>query len=50
MASFNVELPNDIIKQFDTLDKNTNKMLEEMTAKVIAMEAEIKVLKEELCA
>ena len=32
MARFNVELPNDIIKQFDKLDKETSKMLEEMTA------------------
>ena len=38
MARFNTELPNDIIKQFDSLDKNTTKMLEEMTeagAKVV---------------
>lgn len=38
MARFNIELPNDIIKQFDSLDKNTTKMLEEMTeagAKVV---------------
>lgn len=38
MARFNIELPSDIIKQFDSLDKNTTKMLEEMTeagAKVV---------------
>ena len=38
MARFNIELPNDIIKQLDSLDKNTTKMLEEMTeagAKVV---------------
>ena len=38
MAKFNVELPNDIIKQFEKIDKNTQKMLEEMTeagAKVV---------------
>ena len=38
MARYNVELPNDIIKQFASLDKNTSKMLEEMTdagAKVV---------------
>lgn len=38
MAKFNVEFPNDLIKQFDRLDKNTEKMLEEMTnagAKVV---------------
>ena len=38
MARFNIELPNDIIKQFDSLNKNTTKMLEEMTeagAKVV---------------
>jgi hypothetical protein len=38
LARFNIELPNDIIKQFDSLDKNTTKMLEEMTeagAKVV---------------
>lgn len=31
MARFNAELPNDIIKQFETVDKNTRKMLGEMT-------------------
>lgn len=31
MARFKAELPNDIIKQFDSLDKNTHKMLAEMT-------------------
>jgi len=31
MARFNAELPNDIIKQFETVEKNTDKMLEEMT-------------------
>jgi hypothetical protein len=31
MARFNVELPNDIMKQFETVDKNTDKMLAEMT-------------------
>lgn len=38
MARFKTELPNDIIKQFATLEKNTDKMLEEMTeagAKVV---------------
>jgi hypothetical protein len=38
LARFNIELPNDIIKQLDSLDKNTTKMLEEMTeagAKVV---------------
>lgn len=38
MARYNVELPNDIIKQFEKLEKNTDKMLEEMTeagAKVV---------------
>ena len=31
MASFKAELPNDIIKQFEGLEKNTDKMLSEMT-------------------
>lgn len=31
MARFNAELPNDLIKTFDKLDKDTTKMLEEMT-------------------
>lgn len=31
MAKFKAELPNDIIKQLESLDKNTHKMLEEMT-------------------
>lgn len=31
MARFKQELPNDIIKQVDKLEKNTEKMLEEMT-------------------
>lgn len=31
MARFNAELPSDIIKQFETVEKNTDKMLEEMT-------------------
>lgn len=38
MANFKLELPNDIIKQVATLDKNTDKMLSEMTeagAKVV---------------
>lgn len=38
MAKFNAELPNDLIKQFADLEKNTSKMLEEMTdagAKVV---------------
>lgn len=38
MARFKAELPNDVIKQFESLDKNTRKMLEEMTeagAKVV---------------
>ena len=38
MARFKAELPNDLIKQFESLDKNTQKMLEEMTeagAKVV---------------
>lgn len=38
MAGFNAELPNDLIKEFETLEKNTQKMLEEMTeagAKVV---------------
>ena len=38
MARFKTELPNDIIKQFATIEKNTDKMLEEMTeagAKVV---------------
>ena len=38
MASFKAELPNDILKEFEALEKNTEKMLEEMTeagAKVV---------------
>jgi hypothetical protein len=38
LARFKAELPNDIIKQFESLDKNTHKMLAEMTeagAKVV---------------
>ena len=38
MAKFKAELPNDIIKQFEQLDKDTEKMLAEMTeagAKVV---------------
>ena len=38
MAKFNIELPSDIIKEFDKLDKDTHKMLQEMTeagAKVV---------------
>lgn len=31
MARFKAELPNDIIKQFEGLEKNTHKMLGEMT-------------------
>lgn len=31
MASFKAELPNDVIKQFESLEKNTDKMLSEMT-------------------
>ena len=31
MARFKTELPNDIIKQVSTLEKDTHKMLEEMT-------------------
>lgn len=31
MARFKAELPNDIIKQFQTIEKNTDKMLSEMT-------------------
>lgn len=31
MAKYKAELPNDIIKQFEKLDKNTDKMLAEMT-------------------
>ena len=31
MAQFKTELPNDLIKQFESLDKNVQKMLEEMT-------------------
>ena len=39
MARFKQELPNDIIKQVDKLEKNTEKMLEDMTkagAEVVA--------------
>lgn len=38
MAKFKTELPNDIIKQFESVEKNTDKMLAEMTeagAKVV---------------
>lgn len=38
MAKFKTELPNDIIKQFESVEKNTDKMLSEMTeagAKVV---------------
>lgn len=38
MAKFNAELPNDLIKQFANIEKNSTKMLEEMTqagAKVV---------------
>lgn len=38
MAKYKAEIPNDIIKQFLTVDKNTDKMLAEMTeagAKVV---------------
>ena len=38
MARFKVELPNDLIRQFERLDKSTDKMLAEMTeagAKVV---------------
>lgn len=38
MARFKAELPNDVIKQFESLEKNTDKMLKEMTeagAKVV---------------
>lgn len=31
MARFNLELPNDVIKELGTLEKNTDKMLGEMT-------------------
>jgi len=31
MAKFSIELPNDIIKEFEKLNKNSHKMLEEMT-------------------
>lgn len=31
MARFKAELPNDIIKQFESLEKNTDQMLAEMT-------------------
>jgi len=31
MAQFDATLPNDLIKQFETLEKNTDKMLAEMT-------------------
>lgn len=31
MAQFKLELPQDLIKQFDSLEKNSKKMLEEMT-------------------
>lgn len=32
MARFKAELPNEIIKEFEGLEKNTHKMLEEMTS------------------
>ena len=38
MARFKAELPNDIIKEFEKVEKNTDKMLKEMTeagAKVV---------------
>ena len=38
MAKFKAELPNDIIKEFEKVEKNTDKMLKEMTeagAKVV---------------
>ena len=38
MPSFKAELPNDLIRQFESLEKNTDKMLAEMTeagAKVV---------------
>lgn len=31
MAQFSAQLPNDLIKQFESLEKNTDKMLKEMT-------------------
>lgn len=31
MAKFNMELPNDLIKEFENLNKTSHKMLEEMT-------------------
>ena len=31
MAKFKMELPNDLIKEFQNLEKNSSKMLEEMT-------------------
>lgn len=31
MAVYSQQLPNDLIKQFETLERNTDKMLEEMT-------------------
>ena len=31
MAKFKAELPNDIIKEFEKVEKNTDKMLAEMT-------------------
>lgn len=31
MARFNAEIPNDLIRQFETLEQGTQKMLEEMT-------------------
>lgn len=44
MARFKVELPNDLIKEFEKLDKDTNKMLSEMT------EAGAKVVQENIKA
>lgn len=31
MARFEIALPNDLIKEFEKLNKNSHKMLEEMT-------------------
>lgn len=46
MAKFKAELPNDIIKEFESLEKNTDKMLKEMTeagAKVVLSNIKSKV-------
>ena len=46
MAKFKAELPNDIIKEFENLEKNTDKMLKEMTeagAKVVLSNIKSKV-------